>query len=61
MLDLEYVFSELKRKNKIYLKVDHLRNHPEINFLTAIFFDKKTLVRQCGGSDYIVENDYHQV
>ena len=58
MFDLDYVFSELKRQDKIYLKVDHLRNYPEINFLTAIFFDKKTLVRLCGGSDYIAENDY---
>ena len=58
MFDLDYVFSELKRQDKIYLKVDHLRNYPEINFLTAVFFDKKTLVRLCGGSDYIAENDY---
>ena len=58
MLDLEYIFSELKKQNKISLKVDLLRNYPEINFLTAIFFDKKTLVRLCGGSNYIAENDY---
>ena len=45
MLDLEYIFSELKKQNKISLKVDLLRNYPEINFLTAVFFDKKTLVR----------------
>ena len=58
MLDLEYIFSELKKQNKISLKVDLLRNYPEINFLTAVFFDKKTLVRLCGGSNYIAENDY---
>ena len=58
MVDLEYVFSELKNQDKISLKVDLLKNCPEINFLTAIFFDKKTLIRLSGGSDYIVENSF---
>ena len=58
MLDLATVFSNLKKQNKIYQKVDYLRAISEIGFLSVVFFDKKTLVRLSGGSDYIVENSF---
>ena len=58
MLDLASVFSDLNKQNKIYQKVDYLRTISEIGFLSVVFFDKKTLIRLSGGSDYIVENSF---
>ena len=58
MLDLASIYSNLKKQNKIYQKVDYLRTISEIGFLSVVFFDKKTLVRLSGGSDYIVENSF---
>ena len=58
MLDLASVYSNLKKRNKIYQKVDYLRTVSKIGFISVVFFDKKTLVRLSGGSDYIVENSF---
>tara|TARA_B100001057_G_scaffold66784_1_gene60484 strand:+ start:1432 stop:3390 length:1959 start_codon:yes stop_codon:yes gene_type:complete len=58
MLDLASVFSNLKKQNKIYHKVDYLRTISDIGLISVIFFDKKTLVRLLGGSDYIFENSF---
>ena len=58
MLDLDSVYSNLKKRNKIYQKVDYLRTVSNIGFISVVFFDKKTLVRLSGGSDYIVENSF---
>jgi len=58
MLDLASVFSNLKKQKKIHHKVDYLRTISDIGLISVIFFDKKTLVRLLGGSDYIFENSF---